>query len=234
METQKHQVIVLAAGKSTRFGSAHKHLAPILTPGGGRRPFLELALEFWKPWASSWVFVLSDPWPYLELLNKLSQPFRIVLQHQPLGIGHALLQAQPLAEEKFIVLLGDCLFRGTFAPFQWSAVAGSAAFTLQELRQSYAVTIGVSGTVSFLEEKPIDAVAADYMGLGAYFLDHCIFDAVRQTAPNAKGEVGITESLQTFISEGLPLFVAPFEGAYLNLTWQSDIDRCIGILKGEQ
>lgn len=99
-------VVVLAAGKSTRF----KSVVPKILHPLGERPMLHYTLTLAEALASEPPVVVVGPETEAEVRAWAGDRARLVVQQERLGTGHAMLQAAPLLQgqaEQILVLYGD-------------------------------------------------------------------------------------------------------------------------------
>lgn len=132
------------------------------------------------------------------------------MQHEPLGLGHAVLQATPhVLDGAVAVLLPDDLILGTPALGEMVAAykdcaAGHMVATMQvplEETKKYGI-LDVSGrdgrtlTATGMVEKPDPTKAPSREAVvGRYVLDASIFDALRSQEPGAGGEIQLTDAI---------------------------------------
>lgn len=133
-----------------------------------------------------------------------------VRQPRPLGLGHAVLCAQPLVgDEPFAVLLADDLMLGQ-PPVMAQMVdayakVGSSILAVQDVpshetkRYGIVDTQGVSGdlvVIKGLVEKPAPEVAPSTLAVaGRYVLNPSVFAHIRQQSAGAGGELQLTDGI---------------------------------------
>ena len=136
-----------------------------------------------------------------------------VRQPRSLGLGHAVLCAQPLVgEEPFAVLLADDLMVGPQAGQSVLAqmVAafrqqGRSVIAVQEVPEDQVHKYGIIGgepaggpliRIDRIVEKPKAEVAPSRMGVaGRYILTPGIFDAIRKQTRGVGGEIQLTDGI---------------------------------------
>jgi UTP--glucose-1-phosphate uridylyltransferase len=150
-----------------------------------------------------------------------------VRQPEPLGLGHAVAQAEPLlAGAPFAVALPDSLFR-TPAVMRSVLEAGPHAVAVERVPRERVSRFGIvaveayaapaegeaaslegdavaltDGRVSGVVEKPAPADAPSDLAIAArYLLGPTVFDALRATAPDATGELGLAQALDLLARE---------------------------------
>jgi dTDP-glucose pyrophosphorylase len=215
----------MAGGRSSRFASIgmHKSMAPVQ----GMR-VIGHVIEYWRRHASEFVFVVKNGKEALrDYVETLGLDASFVEPQALRGIANGLLAAQPLVDEPFIMILGDCFCRGEFAPAP--AFTGGNAIGVQrgaapsETQRNYSVEVDGERVVRVVE-KPV-AVPNDLCGTGFYFFQPDIFDAIHATPPSARsGEHEITDVLQTLVDSGPGLRPLWFDGTYININTPADLD----------
>ncbi len=145
-----------------------------------------------------------------------------VRQSRMLGLGHAVLCAQPLVgHEPFAVLLADDLMIGppggagvlsqmaeTFAEVGTSLLAVQEVPLEQVSRYGIAAGDPVAGSllrVRHLVEKPRPQDAPSRLGVaGRYILTPAVFDSIRQQPRGAGGEIQLTDGIARLLdTEGV-------------------------------
>jgi UTP--glucose-1-phosphate uridylyltransferase len=151
----------------------------------------------------------------LELVRDLADLAVIhsVRQHEPLGLGHAVLMgANHVGDESFAVLLGDDIVDPA-TPYLERMVAahertGRSVVGLMEVPPDQVHLYGVAATepgdvdgevrITGLVEKPDPADApSNLIVIGRYVLTSDIFSILERTPPGKGGEVQLTDALQT-------------------------------------
>ncbi len=154
----------------------------------------------------------------LLLIKKgiLPESVRIISVRQPeaLGLGHAVLCAEPvLANEPFAVLLPDVLMyhqqKGCLAQmvelfnqYQKSIIA------LEAVPESEVQKYGIAGVESesmkittLVEKPPIQVAPSNLSIVGRYIFTPRILDILRHTSPGAGGEIQLTDAMHTLLAE---------------------------------
>jgi len=132
------------------------------------------------------------------------------MQDQPLGLGHAVLQAAPhVLPGPVAVLLPDDLILGTPALTEMISAypshdGGHMVATMQvpwEDTKKYGILDVVDQSGARLEargmvEKPApEAAPSQEAVVGRYILDASVFDALATQAPGAGGEIELTDAI---------------------------------------
>lgn len=138
-------------------------------------------------------------------------------QQQPLGLGHAVLMAQPaVGNAPFAVLLGDeVIFSEEPAIGQLmdaydddvrAAVVALMEVSLEQTSR-YGICAGQWGpdgqmTVTHMVEKPAPSTAPSRNAIvGRYVLPPDIFDVLRGTPPGFGGEIQLTDALAALAAQ---------------------------------
>lgn len=146
-----------------------------------------------------------------------------IRQRQLLGLGHAVLCAQPfVCNEPFVLALGDSIIglgakstavRRMIECFSEQCAAAVVAF--EEVPRSEVHQYGIAkpkggGEVFELEdlvEKPSADEAPSNMAVAArYVLSPSIFEALQRTPPGKNGEIQITDALRLLIRGGAKVY----------------------------
>jgi UTP--glucose-1-phosphate uridylyltransferase len=149
-----------------------------------------------------------------------------VRQKEPLGLGHAILCSRPLiGEEPFGVFLGDDIIVAKVPCMRqlldvYEARGGPVLAVMRVPRDE----IGRYGVIAprplgegvyevdDLVEKPDAADApSDLAIIGRYVLTPDLFPILAETAPDARGEIQLTNGLRTLRAQR-PIYALEFEG----------------------
>jgi UTP--glucose-1-phosphate uridylyltransferase len=140
-----------------------------------------------------------------------------VTQAEALGLGHAVLCAQPvIGDEPFAVLLPDDLIwnKGPGALRQMADLAEKESASVvavqdvpREQTGSYGIVAtrdfsGRHGEISAIVEKPRPEVAPSNLAVvGRYVLSGRIFELLKRTKPGAGGEIQLTDGIAALMAE---------------------------------
>jgi UTP--glucose-1-phosphate uridylyltransferase len=131
-------------------------------------------------------------------------------QEQPRGLGDAVLAAEGEVDGPFVVALGDCLVgaaavRALVAAFEAHGAAGAVAVeeVPAEAVGSYGIVApaaaapGDAFALRDVVEKPPPGSAPSRLAVaGRYVLSPEVFALLRDTAPDASGEVQLTDAMR--------------------------------------
>jgi glucose-1-phosphate thymidylyltransferase len=168
-------------------------------------------------------------------------------QEEPLGLAHCVLIARDfLADDDFVMYLGDNLLRQGIAEFVDRFEADRRRFDTPTLDQSEAAPsaqillarvpdpqrfgvaeIGADGEVVRLVEKPEDP-PSDLALVGVYLFDPSIHEAVATIEPSPRGELEITDAIQWLIDAGHRVRHEVLDG------WWKDTGKLQPLLEGNR
>ena len=249
------KVVIPAAGRGTRFLPATKVLPKEMLPIVDKPVVQYVVEEAVEAGFEDIIFItgqgkstIEDHFDYslqlestlkeqgkeelLKIIQDLSSLTHTssIRQKQPLGLGHAVLIAEPfVGQEAFGVLLGDDVIHSDIPCMSqllevYAAHRCSVLAILELPRQDlprYGVPAvePVSGTggnqwfrVTDLIEKPAPEEAPSNLAIvGRYILTPRIFDALRETPPGAQGEIQLTDGLRRLLEEE-PIYACRFQG----------------------
>ena len=163
-----------------------------------------------------------------------------VRQHEQLGLGHAVLQAERhIGNQPFLCLLGDAVFPPSeTGPAQQLAAVhaehGGSVIGLERVPRDKLNRYGVAGgtmrsegvmKLDQLVEKPDPADAPSDLAVAArYLLSPTIFKLLRDTPRGAGNEIQLTDAIQALIQ------AEPVHGVVLN-TPRHDVGNPLDWLK---
>jgi glucose-1-phosphate thymidylyltransferase len=129
-----------------------------------------------------------------------------VLQDEPAGLAHAVLTAEGfLGDSPFVMYLGDNLLRDGItelvAAFREHEPEALILLTQVPDPWHYGVAELDGGSVVRLVEKPKEP-PSDMALVGVYMFTPRIFDAARAIQPSPRGELEITDAIQSLIDDG--------------------------------
>ncbi|MBA2709792.1 MAG: UTP--glucose-1-phosphate uridylyltransferase GalU [Tatlockia sp.] len=156
----------------------------------------------------------------LEVVKSVSPPgiqFTYVRQNQPLGLGHAVLCAEHVVgEEPFAVLLADDLIDDTKIPCL-SAMTnqfgkdGNSLLAVQpvpweEVNQYGIVRVldslkNYSAIQDIIEKPKRDLAPSNLAAVGRYVFTPAIFNCLKRTIPDQRGEIQLTDAIQHLLKE---------------------------------
>ncbi|RYZ75083.1 MAG: UTP--glucose-1-phosphate uridylyltransferase GalU [Lysobacteraceae bacterium] len=162
----------------------------------------------------------------LALIQKILPPHVravFVTQSEALGLGHAVLCAQPVVgDEPFAVMLPDDLIwnkRGPGALKQMADLAestGASVVAVEDVPRAMTGSYGIvdapdiagsaeanqHGRIQSIVEKPSpDNAPSTLAVVGRYVLDPRIFSLLAQTPPGKGGEIQLTDAIAQLLAE---------------------------------
>ncbi len=248
---QIRKAVIPAAGLGTRFlpvtMSVPKELLPIVD-----RPLLQYVIEEAAEAGVEEVIIVTSPGkesisdyfqphPALEqrlavsgedeLLAKVAEAGNLakvsfVLQHEALGLGHAVLMAKnAVGDEPFVVILPDDIIvhsPGVISQMvQVSKDMNAGVIAVEvvpwEVVHNYGVVDAapvanrVHKIQGLVEKPPREEAPSNLTIVGRYILPPQIFDCLEKTQPGAKGEIQLTDGLLTLLQDH-ELFAFEFLG----------------------
>jgi UTP--glucose-1-phosphate uridylyltransferase len=248
--------VIPAAGLGTRFLPATKVLPKELLPVVDR-PVIELAVDEARLAGITDVTLVTSPGKELlmrhfeptpelesylmargkpEMLEKIRAfPAGVhvaeVIQFEPLGLGHAVLQAETVVGDQYFgCLLPDDVFIGS-APVlkQMVEVHQRLGCSVLAVRKVSIENIGRFGSIKLgvqdgnvfevldLVEKPRPEEApSDLAVMGRYILSPAIFEALRRTEPGAGGEIQLTDGVKGLL-EHEKVVALQYSGDYFDV-----------------
>jgi UTP--glucose-1-phosphate uridylyltransferase len=138
-----------------------------------------------------------------------------IRQAEPLGLGHAVLCAQPIVgNEPFAVLLADDLIDADPPAMcrmaQIFRETGASLLGVEEVPRSQTQSYGIvtidkmkgdTARIHSIVEKPKPAAAPSNLGvIGRYVLTPRIFDMLAEVVPGAGGEIQLTDAISALLA----------------------------------
>jgi glucose-1-phosphate thymidylyltransferase len=217
--------LILSGGKGTRLRpithTSAKQLVPV-----ANKPVLFYAIEAMAEAAIEEVGIVIAPETGGEIEQAAGDGSRFgvrisyILQHEPLGLAHAVLTAEPfLGESPFVMYLGDNLLQGGItelvAAFREHSPDALILLTPVPDPENYGVAElarpspgdagqqpAAPGQVVRLVEKPAEPTT-DLALVGVYMFNASIHAAARAISPSARGELEITDAIQQLLDGGM-------------------------------
>jgi UTP--glucose-1-phosphate uridylyltransferase len=172
----------------------------------------------------------------LDLLETIRQTNRLARfttawQYEPLGLGHAVLQARDaVGGEPFAAILPDDIFDSARPCLRQlldaAEPADSPVVALMRVPRSEIPKYGIVAVkpagprlfelTGMVEKPPIDQAPSEFAIMGRYILTPDIFDFLAHVKPGAGGEIQLTDALLT-LSRKRKLYGYEFEGIRYDL-----------------
>jgi UTP--glucose-1-phosphate uridylyltransferase len=169
----------------------------------------------------------------LETLRQTNRLARVTAawQHQPLGLGHAVLQArEAIGHEPFAVILPDDIFDSERPCLRQlldtSEVENAPAVALMRVARHEIPKYGIVDVRparprlyelrGMVEKPPVEEAPSDFAIVGRYVLSPDIFDLLAKGKPGAGGEIQLTDGLLA-LNKNRKIFGYEFEGTRYDL-----------------
>jgi len=191
------KAVILCAGKSTRtYPLTINRPKPLLK--AANKTILEWNLGQLQGIVSEAVLVTGFREEMIkERIGKRYGKLKItyVGQAEPLGTGHALLQAEKCAGEKFIVMMGDNFYRREDIA---KCAKDLAVLAMKaENPDDYGVIEKNGNALSGISEKP-EKPKSDLVNCGLYVLNSEIFSLLKKAGRSRRGEIELTDAVNAF------------------------------------
>jgi UTP--glucose-1-phosphate uridylyltransferase len=165
---------------------------------------------------------------FLDEVRRISElaEFHYIRQKEALGLGHAILMAEAfVGKESFAVLLPDDIYdcerpctRQLFDVYEEHKASvivlgrtdeeGTKKYGIIKPRQ---ISERVFQIEDLVEKPGPDAAFSDLAVIGRYVFDPAIFEAIKNTQPDKRGEIQITDAIKILL-ETQPVYGYLFEG----------------------
>ncbi len=203
--------LILSGGKGTRLRpithTSAKQLVPV-----ANKPVLFYGIEAMAAAGITEVGIIVAPETGDEIRavagdgEAFGVTITYVQQDEPLGLAHAVLTAEPfLGESCFVMYLGDNLLRNGITDlvrtFESESPDAQILLTPVPDPENYGVAELSDGRVSRLVEKPPQP-QTNLALVGVYMFTPAIFDAARAIEPSGRGELEITDAIQSLVDSG--------------------------------
>ena len=128
-------------------------------------------------------------------------------QEAPLGLAHAVKIARPfLKKDPFVMYLGDNLLKDGVVEwvnmFKKQKPNAQILVTRVPHPEQFGVVEMSGPRVTKLVEKP-RRPKSDLVLVGVYMFDHHIFESIETLKPSSRGELEITDAIQSLVDRGL-------------------------------
>ncbi|MFH1453717.1 MAG: glucose-1-phosphate thymidylyltransferase [Armatimonadota bacterium] len=228
--------LVLAGGKGSRLRpithTSAKQLIPI-----GNKPILFYVLEnLVEAGIKEIGMIVGDT--KQEIMDacgdgsEFGAKITYIPQDAPLGLAHAVLTAEDfIKDDPFVMFLGDNFIKGGIKDFvdRYTNDKPNSLILLTEVKNpsDFGIAVLKDSKVSCLEEKPKNP-KSNLALVGVYLFDKNIFKAAKKIKPSFRGELEITDAIQTLIDDNFAV------NPYLVKGWWKDTGKLEDILEANR
>jgi glucose-1-phosphate thymidylyltransferase len=225
--------VLLSGGTGSRLRpithTGPKQLVPV-----ANKPVIEYAIEDFKEAGITDIGVVLGHKGREEIQELLGDgsahgvDITYIVQGNPLGLAHAAGCAKDfVGDDDFLMYLGDNILKRGVTELVESFQKGdyAAGIALQEVdnpRQFGIADLDENGGVTSLVEKPDDP-PTNFALIGMYVFSPAVFDAIETLEPSWRGELEITDAIQTLLEDGHPIDSHVVEGWWKDTGKPEDI-----------
>lgn len=213
------QAIILAAGEGQRLKPFTRLLPKVMLPIAGN-PILQYVVEALAQNGVRRIVMVvgyhkEQVQDYFSSGHGFGVEIDYVVQARQLGTAHALIQAQYLADDRFLVLAGDNIIDSdTIAPLV-NATANTMLIKTQEDISKYGVALVDDGLIREVIEKPVEKIS-NLVNTGVYAFNREVFDFF-------DSEIKLTSIIRRMIAEGCNILAMETDGTWLDAVYPWDI-----------
>lgn len=226
--------LLLCGGRGTRLRpfsfSRPKHLLPV-----GNRPVIAYAISQMREVGITQVGIVVPPHFKSQFEASLGSSWEgvsltYIVQPEPKGLADAVQQAREFAEtQPLLVYLGDNCCDAALAKLVQRYRHGRPAAVLLTSQvddpRQFGVVEFTGDLVSHVVEKP-ENPSSNWAVAGVYLLSPQIFDVIPRLAPSARGELELTDAIQTLIEEGEVVRAVRHMGWWLDIGNSESLLQC--------
>ena len=223
--------VIPAAGRGSRLGELTADRPKGLVDVAGR-PLLAHVFETAVD-AGADALVVIVGYEAAQIVDRFGDafagvPITYVHQRERLGLGHAVVQAEPHIDGTFLLVNGDNVFAGSVAPAVEAVEGADAVLAVEEVSSAVATTTGVietdeAGRVTGIVEKPDDPPST-LVTTGCYVLPEDVFHACALLRPSAEGEYQLSEAVGLLVRAGYEVTTI-WVGERVNVNTPDDVER---------
>jgi glucose-1-phosphate thymidylyltransferase len=230
------KALIASGGRGTRLRpithTRNKHLIPI-----ANKPILYYAIEAAAEAGIKEIGIVvnADSNEVPDAMGNGSRwgvRITYIPQQSPGGLAQVVALGEPfIGKDRFIFYLGDNMVVGGVKRFieEFEKSGCNCFLTLAKVKdpERFGVPEIRDGKIISVEEKPLHP-RSSYAVAGIYLYDSCIFDAVKNIAPSARGELEISDAHQYLIEKGMKVGYAEITG------WWKDTGKPTDLLEANR
>ncbi|MCJ7445876.1 MAG: sugar phosphate nucleotidyltransferase [Methanotrichaceae archaeon] len=226
--------LIPAAGSGTRLGPFTNAIPKELLPVG-EKAVIEHVVEAMKLAEVDEIAIVVSPHKhgisdYLGSGKRFGVKLTYVVQDERLGLANAVLSAEHVIDDRFVVVLGDNFF------FPKSFLIDLISYHSNENAEATLGVIEVEDVtrhgiirskgnyITDIIEKPSPDLAPSKLGsAGIYIFEASIFDAIRRTKPGIKGEFHLPDSIKVMIDDKKKVIYKILDGIHIDVGTPMDL-----------
>ncbi len=212
------KAVVLAAGEGTRMRPLTATRPKPMLPVAGK-PLVEHVLDTAAEYVDGYVLIVgyrADSIRDHLGSEHLGKQIEYVEQSEQRGTAHAIQQAEPHVDERFLALNGDVMLDDGLVAKLASAETNAIATMHVDDPTAYGVVSRDGDRVTDIVEKPSDPPST-LANLGLYSFEPTIFEYIDRTGRSERGEYEITDSIELAIAEGHRVVAVEHTGRWLDV-----------------
>jgi glucose-1-phosphate thymidylyltransferase len=231
--------VIPAAGRGSRLGELTADRPKGLVDVAGR-PLLAYVFETAVE-AGADALVVIVGYEAAQIVDRFGDsfegvPITYVHQRERLGLGHAVLQAEPHVDGPFLLVNGDNVFSGSIKPAVEAVEEADAVLAVEDVSPEVAATTGVietdkRGRVTGIVEKPAEP-SSTLVTTGCYVLPEDVFHACALLRPSAEGEYQLSEAVGLLVRARYDVETVRL-GERVNVNTSEDVEQASELVRGE-
>lgn len=220
------KAIIMAAGKGTRMLPLTEKVPKVLVEIN-RKPFLYYVLENLKKagYGEIGIIVSYKKEQFPEFLKKYGFKAALIDQKQPLGTGHAVIQAKDFTKnDNFIVLGGDNLWsvndlKAINKKDNLNYVAGVEV----KNPEKYGVLFTKNDNLVEIKEKPKNP-ESNLINTALYKFTKDVYKALEEIKESPRGELELTDAINILAKKG-KVKIMKLKDFWIDLGSKEDIEK---------